>query len=181
MSKGRGAQAGRASTHQEGVSAKGLDANKAAEVDKVDALQIVQRQLIVEELCKLDDVVLTHLCVGKDVCSPNKKTGNDADKIYCEKSKSLSRCSWCVCVTAGELLMSYLALMLARICIGIMYCTQGKLGTSQTGLELSLTGSPARTRFMKAYSSAAEACVSPVLLDFICLAISDTVSCMQEG
>ena len=47
-------------TNQEGISAKRLDANKAAQVDKVDALQVVKRQLIIEELRKLHDLILTH-------------------------------------------------------------------------------------------------------------------------
>ena len=58
---------GRGGTHQEGVGTKWLDANEAAEVDKMDALQVVQCQLIVEELCKLHNVVLTHLCLQRHV------------------------------------------------------------------------------------------------------------------
>ena len=63
-------RAGRAGTHQEGVSAKGLDADEAAEVDKMDALQVVQRQLVIEELCKLHNVVLTHLCPETTCVAP---------------------------------------------------------------------------------------------------------------
>ena len=45
---------------QERVGAKRLDAHKAAQVDQVDALQVVQRQLVVEQLRKAHDLVLAH-------------------------------------------------------------------------------------------------------------------------
>ena len=56
---------------QKSVRAKRLDAHEAAEVDQVDAFQVVQRQLIIEQLCKArdlkvaDGVACTHL-------SPNR-------------------------------------------------------------------------------------------------------------
>ena len=46
--------------HQEGVRAEGLDAHKAAQVDQVDALQIVQRQLVVEKLRELGQLGVIH-------------------------------------------------------------------------------------------------------------------------
>ena len=51
-----GAQAGA----QELVSAEGGDAHKAAEVHQVDALQVVQRQLVVEQLRELHQLVVVH-------------------------------------------------------------------------------------------------------------------------
>ena len=48
-------------SHQEGISAKWRDAHELAEVDKMDALQVVKRELIVEELGKLGDLKVVHV------------------------------------------------------------------------------------------------------------------------
>ena len=46
---------------QEVVGAEGGDAHKAAEVDQVDPLQIVQGQLVIEQLGKLGDLIVVHM------------------------------------------------------------------------------------------------------------------------
>lgn len=47
-------------TGQEGVSPKRGDAHKAAQVHQLDALQVVQSQLIIEQLCKASDLIVVH-------------------------------------------------------------------------------------------------------------------------
>ncbi len=56
-------------TGQEGVSAKGRDAHKAAQVDQLNALQVVQSQLIIEELGKAGDLVVVHRLPSSDLQS----------------------------------------------------------------------------------------------------------------
>ncbi len=56
-------------TGQEGVSAKGRDAHKAAQVHQLDALQVVQSQLIIEELSKAGDLVVVHRLASSDLQS----------------------------------------------------------------------------------------------------------------
>ena len=56
-------------TGQEGVSAEGRDSHKAAQVDQLDALQIVQSQLIVEELGKAGDLVVVHRLTSSNLQS----------------------------------------------------------------------------------------------------------------
>lgn len=43
-------------SHEKGVRSEGLDADKAAQIDQVNALQIIQCQLVVEQLRKAGDL-----------------------------------------------------------------------------------------------------------------------------
>ena len=61
-------------TGQEGVSAKGRDAHKAAQVDQLNALQVVQSQLIIEELGKAGDLVVVHRLPSSDLHSDESCT-----------------------------------------------------------------------------------------------------------
>lgn len=56
-------------TGQKGISTKGRDAHKAAQVDQLDALQVVQCQLVVEELCKAGDLIIVHRLPSSDLQS----------------------------------------------------------------------------------------------------------------
>ncbi len=55
------------SSDQEVVSAEGRDAHKFAEVDQVDSLQVVQRELVIEELGKLGDLKVVHMLSRSDL------------------------------------------------------------------------------------------------------------------
>ena len=62
-----GRQARAEAGSQELVGAEGRDADEAAQVDEVDALQVVQRQLVVEQLRELDQLAVVHLLAGADL------------------------------------------------------------------------------------------------------------------
>ena len=59
-----GGQAGAQAGAQELVGAEGRDADEAAQVDQVDPLQVVQRQLVVEQLRELDQLAVVHPLTG---------------------------------------------------------------------------------------------------------------------
>ena len=72
-------QVGSESTGQESVCTKRWDAHKAAQVDQLDALQVVQRQFIIEQLGKACDLIVVHrlacsdLQCGTDLCTYGRR------------------------------------------------------------------------------------------------------------
>ena len=60
-------QVGSESTGQEGVCTKRWDAHKAAQVDQLDALQVVQRQFVIEQLGKACDLIVVHRLACSDL------------------------------------------------------------------------------------------------------------------
>ena len=62
------------------VSAEGRDAHKAAEVHQVDALKVVQRQLVVEQLRELYQLAVVHRLTGAHL--PGRKAQGFASRVY---------------------------------------------------------------------------------------------------
>lgn len=45
---------------QESIGTKRRNAHKAAQIHQLDALQVVQSQLVIEQLCKPGDLIVVH-------------------------------------------------------------------------------------------------------------------------
>ena len=124
-----GVEVGSQAGHKEGVGAEGLDAHKAAQIHQVDALQIVQRQLIIEQLRKLGQLRVVH-CLPSSHLHPRSSAARAG---LAHDQQMITRGGWSAAVQLRPVLWCLALHTILKACmLGI--CKGERLGPCKDGM-----------------------------------------------